>query len=378
MSTTVDERVVEMRFDNAQFEKNVQTSMSTLEKLKEKLNFSGASKGLEDVNAAAKNVNLSGISNAVEAVRVKFSGLQVVVATALSNITNSAINAGKRISSSITGPLVQGGKNRALNIEQAKFQFEGLGMDIEKAMESASAAVKGTAYGLDAAAKVASQFGASGLEAGDEMTSALRAISGVAAMTSSSYEDIGNIFTSVAGNGRLMGEQLLQLSGRGINAAATLGKALNKTEAEIRKMVSDGEVSFEMFYKAMDEAFGEHAKDANKTFTGALSNVKAALSRIGADIATPAFENLRNIFNALIPVIDGVHKVLGPLITDISNVMKTVSDSVVKKLEGINFSPNSKTLGLSDWKKLVEEGAAGKTFRKAIIEIGRASCRERV
>ena len=130
MSTTVDERVVEMRFDNAQFEKNVQTSMSTLEKLKEKLNFSGASKGLEDVNAAAKNVNLSGISNAVEAVRVKFSGLQVVVATALSNITNSAINAGKRISSSITGPLVQGGKNRALNIEQAKFQFEGLGMDI--------------------------------------------------------------------------------------------------------------------------------------------------------------------------------------------------------------------------------------------------------
>jgi tape measure domain-containing protein len=372
MSTTVDERVVEMRFDNAQFEKNVQTSMSTLEKLKEKLNFSGASKGLEDVNAAAKNVNLSGISNAVEAVRVKFSGLQVVVATALSNITNSAINAGKRISSSITGPLVQGGKNRALNIEQAKFQFEGLGMDIEKAMESASAAVKGTAYGLDAAAKVASQFGASGLEAGDEMTSALRAISGVAAMTSSSYEDIGNIFTSVAGNGRLMGEQLLQLSGRGINAAATLGKALNKTEAEIRKMVSDGEVSFEMFYKAMDEAFGEHAKDANKTFTGALSNVKAALSRIGADIATPAFENLRNIFNALIPVIDGVHKVLGPLITDISNVMKTVSDSVVKKLEGINFSPNSKTLGLSDWKKLVEEGAAGKTFRKAIIDSARS------
>ena len=95
MSTTVDERVVEMRFDNAQFEKNVQTSMSTLEKLKEKLNFSGASKGLEDVNAAAKNVNLSGISNAVEAVRVKFSGLQVVVATALSNITNSAIMQGR-------------------------------------------------------------------------------------------------------------------------------------------------------------------------------------------------------------------------------------------------------------------------------------------
>ena len=97
MSTTIDERVVEMRFDNKQFESNVATSMSTLEKLKKSLNLTGASKGLEDVGAATKHVDMSGLGGAVDSVKAKFSALQVVGVTALANITNSAINAGKSI-----------------------------------------------------------------------------------------------------------------------------------------------------------------------------------------------------------------------------------------------------------------------------------------
>ena len=102
MSTTVDERVVEMRFDNGQFEKNVSTTMSTLDKLKQKLNLTGASKGLEDVNAAANKVNMSGLGSAVETVRAKFSALEVMGVTALANITNSAVNAGKRLVAAFT------------------------------------------------------------------------------------------------------------------------------------------------------------------------------------------------------------------------------------------------------------------------------------
>lgn len=74
----------------------------------------------------------------------------------------------------VTTPLIEGGKNRALNIEQAKFQFKGLGLDVDKTMESASKAVQGTAYGLDEAAKIAGIFGTSGMQAGEEMTTALR------------------------------------------------------------------------------------------------------------------------------------------------------------------------------------------------------------
>ena len=72
MSTTIDQKVVEMRFDNRNFEANAKTSMSTLDKLKEKLDFSGASKGLDDIGNATKNVDMSGLGAAVEKVRVKF------------------------------------------------------------------------------------------------------------------------------------------------------------------------------------------------------------------------------------------------------------------------------------------------------------------
>lgn len=102
MSETIDQKVVEMKFDNGQFENNVRTSMSTLEKLKEKLNLTGATKGLESVNNAAKNVNLNGIGSAVETVQAKFSAMQVVGVTALANITNKAVDAGERIVKALT------------------------------------------------------------------------------------------------------------------------------------------------------------------------------------------------------------------------------------------------------------------------------------
>ena len=105
MSTTIEEKVVEMRFDNRQFEQNVQTSISTVEKLKQSLNLTGAAKGLDSVNNAAKNVDMSGLGSAVETVRAKFSALDIIGVTALSNITNSAVNAGKRLVSSLVNPV---------------------------------------------------------------------------------------------------------------------------------------------------------------------------------------------------------------------------------------------------------------------------------
>ena len=109
MSTTIDERVVEMRFDNSQFEAGVKTSLSTLDKLKEGLDLDGAAKGLKGLGDAAKKCDLSTLSNSVETVRMKFSALEVMAVTALSNITNSVINTGKRMIESFTlEPVKQG------------------------------------------------------------------------------------------------------------------------------------------------------------------------------------------------------------------------------------------------------------------------------
>jgi tape measure domain-containing protein len=109
MSTTIDEKVVEMRFDNKQFEQNVQTSLSTLDKLKQSLNLTDAAKGLEDVNTAASKCDMSPLTNAVETVHVKFSAFEVMAITALTNITNQAINAGEKLVSSLSIDQVTAG-----------------------------------------------------------------------------------------------------------------------------------------------------------------------------------------------------------------------------------------------------------------------------
>ena len=136
MSKTVDERVVSMQFDNKQFEANVQTSMSTLDKLKQKLDFKGASKGLENVNAAVKNVNMSGLSSAVETVGMKFSALQVMAVTALANITNSAINAGKRIVHALTiAPITTGFQEYELKMNSVQTIMASTGESLETVNE---------------------------------------------------------------------------------------------------------------------------------------------------------------------------------------------------------------------------------------------------
>lgn len=334
-----DEKVVELKFNNRDFEKNVKTTLQTLETLKNSLNLDASAKSLSNLNTAGKNFSLQSITDGVNAISDRFSTLGIIGMTVLQNLTTAAMDLGGKLIEKVWDPIVGGGSKRALNIQQAQFQFEGLGMDVDKAMESALYAVKGTAYGLDEAAIVASQLGATGIEAGDDMSKALRAVSGVAAMTSSSYEEMGHIFTTVAGNGRLMGDQLRQLSGRGMNAAAVLAKEFGLTEATVREMVSKGEVSFEMFYTAMDNAFGEHAVKANELFTGALANTRAALARVGATVAGPAFEDFRDVFNALIPIIDGVSEELKPVTDGIIRFVDVVAKGAVKTLG--NFDPST-------------------------------------
>ena len=118
-SKVIDERVLSMKFDNKQFESGVSTSMSTLDKLKAKLNMTEASKGLttaskgfDSIAKAAKNATtggLNGLSAGVETVQAKFSVLQVVAMTAISRITNSVITLGKKMASAVTIDPIKSG-----------------------------------------------------------------------------------------------------------------------------------------------------------------------------------------------------------------------------------------------------------------------------
>lgn len=200
MSNIVDDRIVNMRFDNSDFEKNVSTSMNTLDKLKQSLNFSDSGKSLEGLQNAANNFSMDKIEGSLEALRNRFSTLGIVGMTIIQNLTNSALGALSNISHKISSMIISGGISRAMNIENAKFQLEGLGIEYKDVFGAIDYAVTNTAYGLDAAAQAASQLSAAGLdyknvimthkEDGQELTQmamALRAVSGVAAQTQSEY-----------------------------------------------------------------------------------------------------------------------------------------------------------------------------------------------
>lgn len=109
MSTTIDSKVVEMRFDNKDFEKNAETSMSTLDKLKKSLRMKGATDGLEDVDSAVKKISFAGLTNAVDTVGLKFNAMYTIADQALRNITNSAINTGTRLVKSLSIDQVTAG-----------------------------------------------------------------------------------------------------------------------------------------------------------------------------------------------------------------------------------------------------------------------------
>lgn len=302
MSATIDTKVVEMKFDNDQFEKGVAESISTLDKLKEKLQDAGDGESLKELSKAANDVDMSSLADNVESIKNRFSLMGIVGMTAIQNIANEVVNLGKKVVTAVPSIIANGGWTRAMNLENAKFQLEGLGYTWDKVGAQISNAVNGTAYSLDSAAKAAGSLVASGVAIegeGDALEQALTAISGVAAQTNSDYDSIANIFTTVAGNGRLMSDQLNQLSSRGLNAAATIAKVLGTTEANVRTMTSNGEIDFETFSNAMLEAFGEHAYEANNTFNGALQNMQSALKKIGAGFAEPIIQNAIPVFNAL-------------------------------------------------------------------------------
>ena len=326
--SSVDNRIVNMQFNNKQFQSGAADSVQALEDLESAIAGMGDDSGLEDLGSA------------VDSVGVRFGALQVAgvaaLATIASTATQTALSLGKNLLGSITSTIFGAGAQRALDIQQAQFQFRGLGLDVKTVMQNATDAVTGTAFGLQEAATAATQFGGSGVKAGDEMTTALTAISGIAAQTGRSYTEIAQVMTGIAGVGKVTGQDLIQFGVRGLNVIGPLAEQLGKTQAQVREMVSNGEIDFKTFASAMNEAFGENATKANRTFTGALANMKAALSRIGADFFSVQLKPVGKIFVALGELFDEFRKPLGRLADDLGILSGGLSENIVEWIESLH------------------------------------------
>lgn len=194
MSKTIDQRVVEMRFDNANFEKNVSTSMSTLDKLKKSLKFEDSAKGFENISKAAGRVDMGGLSNGVESVRLKFSALEVMAVTALQNITNSAVNAGKKLVSDLAlDPIISGFKEYETQINAtqtilANTQKEGATInDVNRALDELNKYADLTIYNFTEMTRNIGTFTAAGVDLNTSVN-AIKGIANLAAISGSTSQ----------------------------------------------------------------------------------------------------------------------------------------------------------------------------------------------
>ena len=179
MSKQVDERVVSMQFDNKQFESGVQTSLSTLDKLKQSLNLEGATKGLENVRDTASKIDMTPLGAAVETVSGKFTALEVMAVTALANITNSAVDAGKKIVAALTiDPIKTGFEEYELKMGSVQTIMSSTGADLEtvnKYLEELNAYSDKTIYSFSDMTNNIGKF----TNAGVSLEDAVKAIQGI-------------------------------------------------------------------------------------------------------------------------------------------------------------------------------------------------------
>ena len=379
MGQSVDTKIVELKFNNDNFADKVDSTLTKLEQLNKDIEQVGFTEAFKNLGKSVKDVDTRGITEGVQESQKAFSKLEVVGMTALVNLSNAAVNFGKKMAKRLIAPItqgvMQGGLARARNIEQATFSFEGQKIGKSKGNEAKSYyeevmnAVLGTSYSYDVAAKAASQLAASNVGVIDtekkladgstitskvldsSMTDALLGIAGVAAMTGSDFDSIAQIFTRVAGQGRVMANDLNSISSRGLNAAAVLAKYLDTTEEDVRDMVTKGKVSFEDFSNAMTQAFGTHAKDSTLTFQGALDDVNAALARIGADFYGPALTAGRDILNSITPLVDVIHSKLNPALSSTTNIITEASGKMSQYLDMLSYMLNmtDASTTTSDW-----------------------------
>ena len=280
MSNVIDEKVVSMRFDNRHFESNVSTTMSTLDKLKQKLNFGGAAKGLDDVSAAAKRVDVSNIGRGVESVGLKFNAMYTIADQAFRNITNSAMACGKNIINALTIDPVKTGLNEfetkmnAIQVIQSNTRGKNTMEDITDALADLNDYADKTIYNFAQMTSNVGKFTAQGFDV-QKASNAVKGLANLAAASGASAEDMARatyqMSQALGGNIKLMDWNSLrnanmatqQLKDTLIALAKTHGIAIDDMiakEGTFEYTLQSGWLTGEMFTEAMNIYSGVYSE----------------------------------------------------------------------------------------------------------------------
>ena len=386
MSKSIDERVVRMEFENQNFEANAKATMSTIDKLKEKLNFKGAAKGVQEIDNAAKKINLNPLASSVDVIAKRFTNLGIVGVTALQNITNQALNAAKNLVNQFTlAPIMSGFKEYETQIGAVQTILANTSMQgttinqVNAALDELNTYADKTIYNFTEMTRNIGTFTAAGVEL-QTSVEAIKGIANLAAMSGStsnqastamyqlsqalaagrvSLQDWNSVVSAGMG-GKVFREALMrtaEVMGIAVDRSVSFRESISTTGGKASWLTSDvllqtlrqftgdmtdAELAAQGFTEAQIEAIQAQAKTANE----AATQVKTL-----TQLMDTTNEAVTSGWTQTWEILFGDFEEAKYLFTDISNAIGTVvgemSDARNNLLSG----------GLSSgWKQFLNEG----------------------
>lgn len=404
MSRTIDERIVEMRFDNRQFEQNVQTSLSTLDKLKRGLDLDNAAKSLDGLGDAAKRCDMSVLGKSVETVQAKFSAFQVVAMTTLSNITNSAVNTGKRLVSALTIDPIKTGFQEyetqigAVQTILANTQHEGTNLQqVNRALDELNTYADKTIYNFTEMIRNIGTFTAAGVNLRTSVDS-IKGIANLAAISGSTSQQAStamyqlsqalaagkvslmdwNSVVNAGMGGKVFQDALVRTSellGTGaqnaINMYGSFRESLTRGEwlttevlTETLKQFAGAYSEADLIQQGFSEAQARDIAQMAKTAEDAATKVKT-FTQLWDTLKESAQSGWTTTWEILVGDFEEAKEVLTEVSDAIGGVISETSQARNELLSG----------GLSSgWKQLLDQGIADEGgFIESIQEVARES-----
>lgn len=253
------------------------------------------------------------------------------------NLITGAITKGIGAVTSLANSTIGAGMTRLENIQSAKARLRGQtnadgsrkfdDAAIKNISKSAMDAVTGTAYGFGDAMSTASSAIAAGVKQ-EDVGGYLKGIANISAATGSDFTDIGAIMNKIETTGKLQGDELMQLSDRGLPMLEKIAEIKGVDQSTARDMISKGQISSQDAFKAATMAAGNSAAEMNKTWDAAKMNFGSALSKLGAGLLGGSDSEEGGIFGAMTPALLKVNEVLNGLIPTFQKVGDSVKTFV--------------------------------------------------
>lgn len=405
MSNTVDTHVAQMRFDNAQFERGVATSIASTEKLKKSLDFDNAGKSFNSIEKAASKVTLSGLTEAAETVSLKFSALEIAATTAIANIVNSAVNAGKDIVKGFAlEPITQGFGEYELKMGSVQTIMASTGASLETVngyLAELNTYADKTIYSFSDMTSNIGKFTNAGVDL-DKAVAAIQGVSNVAAVSGANTQEASRAMYNFAqalssGSVRLIDwksienanmatvefkEELLKTAVE-LGTVVKVGDEYKSVTVDLNGKVSELFTSTSMFNESLShqwmttdvlvQTLGRYADETTdigkkafaaaqdvKTFSQLIDTTKEA---IGSGWAT-TFELIIGDFNEAKGLFTGISEALG-------NIINASADARNSLLAGALGSGNT---GWDELKSKIEgTGVSFSQFQNEVLAAARSN-----